>query len=116
MAEWLEKEVGCEVREVSLPHTSHSIVCYHVLGECEIASNMARYDGVEYGYRKTDERKSVGMPSLALQNLCTWIILGYMDTVSKYGYVPKYGYCIQGYSIQVWVRTYTYNVQRFWSV
>lgn len=38
-----------EVREVSLPHTQFSIVCYHVLCCCEVASNMARFDGLEYG-------------------------------------------------------------------
>ena len=40
---------GASVSEVSLPHTQYSIVCYHVLNTCEVASNMARYDGIEYG-------------------------------------------------------------------
>lgn len=35
--------------EVSLPHTCYSIVCYHVLCTAEVASNMARFDGLEYG-------------------------------------------------------------------
>ena len=35
--------------EVSLPHTRYSIVCYHVLCTAEVASNMARFDGLEYG-------------------------------------------------------------------
>ncbi|XP_064596159.1 glutamyl-tRNA(Gln) amidotransferase subunit A, mitochondrial-like [Liolophura sinensis] len=42
---------GAKVIEVSLPHTQYSIVCYQVLGACEVASNMARYDGIEYGLR-----------------------------------------------------------------
>ncbi|XP_029801075.1 glutamyl-tRNA(Gln) amidotransferase subunit A, mitochondrial isoform X2 [Suricata suricatta] len=42
---------GAKVIEVSLPHTSHSIVCYHVLCTSEVASNMARFDGLEYGHR-----------------------------------------------------------------
>lgn len=33
-----------------MPHTKYSIVCYSILNQCEVASNMARYDGVEYGY------------------------------------------------------------------
>lgn len=45
----LERLGGCKIKQVSLPHTRYSIVCYHVLGECEISSNMARYDGLEYG-------------------------------------------------------------------
>ncbi|XP_015428215.1 PREDICTED: glutamyl-tRNA(Gln) amidotransferase subunit A, mitochondrial isoform X2 [Myotis davidii] len=42
---------GAKVIEVSLPHTSYSIVCYHVLCTSEVASNMARFDGLEYGHR-----------------------------------------------------------------
>lgn len=40
-----------QVFQVSLPHTEYSIVCYSILNQCEVASNMARYDGIEYGYR-----------------------------------------------------------------
>ena len=40
---------GAKVTEVTLPHTQHSITCYHVLCCCEVASNMARYDGIEFG-------------------------------------------------------------------
>lgn len=47
-ADLFESE-GAKVIEVSLPHTSYSIVCYHVLCTSEVASNMARFDGLEYG-------------------------------------------------------------------
>ena len=40
---------GATVEVVSLPHTQYSISCYSVLCACEVASNMARYDGIEYG-------------------------------------------------------------------
>lgn len=39
------------VKSVSLPHTSVSIAVYSILNQCEVASNMARYDGLEYGLR-----------------------------------------------------------------
>jgi len=42
-------DAGAQVKLVSLPHTQLSIVCYHVLCVCEVASNMARYDGLQYG-------------------------------------------------------------------
>lgn len=45
----LFKNAGAKVIEVSLPHTHYSIVCYHVLCTAEVASNMARFDGLEYG-------------------------------------------------------------------
>ena len=43
------ERAGARVEQVSLPHTQHSIVCYHVLCHAEVASNMARFDGLEYG-------------------------------------------------------------------
>jgi len=42
-------DAGANVKHVSLPHTQYSIACYHVLCVCEVASNMARYDGLQYG-------------------------------------------------------------------
>jgi len=46
---------GARVIQVSLPHTEYSIACYSVLNPCEVASNMARYDGLRYGYRATGD-------------------------------------------------------------
>ena len=43
------------VKPVSLPHTKYSITCYNVLNPCEVASNMARYDGLEYGLRTEND-------------------------------------------------------------
>lgn len=50
---WLEKN-GCEVTEVSLPHVKYSIPAYYVIAPSEASSNLARYDGVRYGYRAKD--------------------------------------------------------------
>ncbi|XP_072035694.1 glutamyl-tRNA(Gln) amidotransferase subunit A, mitochondrial-like [Amphiura filiformis] len=47
----LFENAGAKVIPVSLPHTQFSIVCYSVICATEVASNMARYDGIEYGYR-----------------------------------------------------------------
>lgn len=43
------ERAGARVEQVSLPHTQYSIVCYRVLCCTEVASNMARFDGLEYG-------------------------------------------------------------------
>lgn len=48
------EEAGAKIISVSLPHTEFSIVCYSVLNKCEVASNMARYDGIEFGYRANE--------------------------------------------------------------
>ncbi|KAG9331060.1 hypothetical protein JZ751_020411 [Albula glossodonta] len=47
----LLERAGARVELVSLPHTQYSIVCYRVLCAAEVASNMARFDGLEYGHR-----------------------------------------------------------------
>ncbi|XP_063227868.1 glutamyl-tRNA(Gln) amidotransferase subunit A, mitochondrial [Bacillus rossius redtenbacheri] len=47
----LLEESGAKVVQVSMPHTQLSIACYSVLNQCEVASNMARYDGIEFGLR-----------------------------------------------------------------
>jgi aspartyl-tRNA(Asn)/glutamyl-tRNA(Gln) amidotransferase subunit A len=43
--------LGAQVERVSLPHVPAASSCYAVLNSCEVASNFACYDGVEYGFR-----------------------------------------------------------------
>jgi aspartyl-tRNA(Asn)/glutamyl-tRNA(Gln) amidotransferase subunit A len=45
------EELGCEVREISLPHTKYAIACYYIIATAEASSNLARYDGVRYTIR-----------------------------------------------------------------
>ncbi|XP_052607519.1 glutamyl-tRNA(Gln) amidotransferase subunit A, mitochondrial isoform X2 [Peromyscus californicus insignis] len=52
---------GAKVIEVSLPHTCYSIVCYHVLCTSEVASNMARFDGLQYGHRSGNDVSTEAM-------------------------------------------------------
>ncbi len=48
------EELGAVCREVSLPHLNYSIPVYYILAPAEASSNLARYDGVQYGYRSAD--------------------------------------------------------------
>ncbi|MFL2802423.1 MAG: Asp-tRNA(Asn)/Glu-tRNA(Gln) amidotransferase subunit GatA [Paracoccaceae bacterium] len=47
----LLKDAGAEVINISLPHTKYSLPAYYVIAPAEASSNLARYDGVRYGYR-----------------------------------------------------------------
>jgi len=46
--------LGCEVVPVSLPHTASAIPTYYIVATAEASSNLARFDGVRYGYRARD--------------------------------------------------------------
>ncbi len=51
----LLRELGAEIRTVSLPHTDYAIPVYYILAPAEASSNLARFDGVRYGPRAESE-------------------------------------------------------------
>ena len=48
------EELGAEISEVSLPHTSHALAVYYIIAPAEASSNLSRYDGVKFGYSDLD--------------------------------------------------------------
>ncbi len=50
-----------EIVDISLPHTEYSIATYYILTTAESSSNLARYDGVRYGYRSKNSKNLSNM-------------------------------------------------------
>jgi len=48
--------LGCEIVDVSLPHTKYAIPAYYLVATAEASSNLARFDGVRYGFRVSGAR------------------------------------------------------------
>lgn len=66
-------DLGVEIREISLPHSAYVVAAYYIIAPCEASSNLARFDGVKYGFR---------------DNACDDLIDMYKKTKSK-GFGPE---------------------------
>ncbi len=55
------KASGCEVVDVSMPNLGHGIATYYIVCTAEASSNLARYDGVKYGFRASNPASLIDM-------------------------------------------------------
>lgn len=53
------KSLGAEIVEVSLPHTDYALSVYYILSSAEASSNLARFDGIRYGYRSKNYKDAI---------------------------------------------------------
>jgi len=54
------EEQGVKIEEISLPHTKYALSCYYIIMPSEVSANLARYDGIKYGYSISKEQRSKG--------------------------------------------------------
>lgn len=50
------ESLGAQVTEISMPTLPYSLAAYYLIATCEASSNLARYDGVRYGYRSPEAK------------------------------------------------------------
>ncbi|PIU61934.1 MAG: Asp-tRNA(Asn)/Glu-tRNA(Gln) amidotransferase GatCAB subunit A [Armatimonadetes bacterium CG07_land_8_20_14_0_80_40_9] len=55
------ESLGAKVSEVSLPHIEYSLPTYYILAPAEASSNLARYDGIHYGYRSKESKDLIDL-------------------------------------------------------
>lgn len=55
------KTLGAKIVEISLPHTKYALPTYYVLAPAEASSNLARFDGIRYGYRSPNAKNYIDL-------------------------------------------------------
>ena len=53
------KQLGAEVHKINLPHTNYAVPVYYIIATAEASSNLARFDGVQYGLRTENREQRI---------------------------------------------------------
>ena len=60
------KELGAEVKEISLPMTKYAVAAYYIICPAEVSTNLARLDGIRYG--TNSKQPNNGLDEIYLHN------------------------------------------------
>jgi aspartyl-tRNA(Asn)/glutamyl-tRNA(Gln) amidotransferase subunit A len=52
------EEMGAKILEISLPHTKYALACYYIIAPSEASANLARYDGIKYGFSTSKRQRT----------------------------------------------------------
>ena len=82
------ESLGAEIVPVSLPNTAHAVATYYIIATAEASSNLARFDGVRYGFRAENApglremyfKTTAGKKAVKLMLGRTLLKLGYSTT------------------------------------
>jgi aspartyl-tRNA(Asn)/glutamyl-tRNA(Gln) amidotransferase subunit A len=55
------KDLGAVISDISLSHTEYAVSTYYIIGPAEASSNLARFDGVQYGFREKESKDMIDM-------------------------------------------------------
>ncbi len=77
------RSLGMEVKEISLPHSGYALPAYYIIQPCETSSNMARYDGIRFGFSVNDEKESSFKAGTLLETYLDTRQYGFGDEVKR---------------------------------
>jgi len=94
------KKNGAEIKEISLPLTDYALAVYYIIMPAEVSANLARFDGIKYGYSK------IKKPNTKCQNLLEY----YLQTRAEgFGDEPRRRIILGTYVLSAGYRDAYYN-------